>query len=473
MSPREDLRTAAGPVLPAKGNLFPPRVPSLLAALGIVLLILFGAAPQGSAYSLLTHEEIVDILWKDQIRPLLVSHFPKATEDDLRKAHAYAYGGCLIQDIGYYPFGNKFFSDLTHYVRSGDFVEALLEEASDVNEYAFALGALSHYSSDIVGHPIINRVVAQSFPELRAKYGDEITFAEDPKAHIRVEFGFDMTQVAKNRYTSDQYHDFIGFEVSKPLLERACLATYNLKLDEALGPADLAIGTFRRSVSQVLPQMTRVALSVRRPEIVKDTPNFDQKKFLFNLSRSEYEKEWGKDYRRPSFFSRMCGFLVRWVPKVGPFKAVAFQIPTRETEDMYIKSVNATVENYRQLLKEVARGGLELPNVDFDTGRDARPGEYVLSDETYALLLDKLSEKDFVRVTPELRLDILRFYANAQPPKKKKDLKFWHKTQTELAILKALPLNEPPAASVSMKPVAPTNKGNGSVPGRSRAVAHP
>src|SRR5215468_4826858 len=188
----------------------------------ISALIFFSGRREVSGYSLLTHEQIVDILWKDQIQPLLLDRYPNASSNDLRKAHAYAYGGCLIQDVGYYPFGSKFFSDLTHYVRTGDFVKALLDESTNLNQYAFALGALAHYSSDIVGHPTINRVVAKTFPKLQAKYGNEVTFAEDPKSHMRVEFGFDMTQVAKNRYTSDQYHDFIGFEVEREVLNRAC-----------------------------------------------------------------------------------------------------------------------------------------------------------------------------------------------------------------------------------------------------------
>src|SRR4029077_11115873 len=241
-----------------------------------------------TSYSVLTHEEIVDLLWKDQIQPLLLKRFPGATEDDLRKAHAYAYGGCVIQDMGYYPFGNHYFSDLVHYVRSGDFVMALIQDSSDLNEYAFALGALAHYSSDNVGHPTINRVVAIEFPKLKRKYGNSVTYADDNKAHIRTEFGFDMVQVAKNRYTSDRYHDFIGFEVSKPLLARAFLETYNLKLEDVFGDVDVAIGSYRRGVSKMIPQMTRVALLSRRQEIVKDTPNFNQKQFLYYLSRANY-----------------------------------------------------------------------------------------------------------------------------------------------------------------------------------------
>src|SRR5882724_11646605 len=243
-------------------------------------IILFGTT-MAPAYSVLTHEQVIDLLWKDRIEPMLRKRFPQATDEDLRKAHAYAYGGSLLQDMGYYPFGNKFFSDLVHYVRTGDFVMALMQDSSDLNEYAFSLGALAHYVSDNSGHPTINQVVAIEFPKLRKKFGNEVTYADDPKSHIRTEFGFDMVQVAKNRYTSDRYHDFIGSEISKPVLERAFQKTYDIPLQDVIANEDLAIGSFRRAVSTVIPEMTRVALLARRKEIVADTPNFNQKQFLY------------------------------------------------------------------------------------------------------------------------------------------------------------------------------------------------
>jgi hypothetical protein len=391
-----------------------------------------------TSYSVLTHEEIVDLLWKDQIQPLLLKRFPGATEDDLRKAHAYAYGGCVIQDMGYYPFGNHYFSDLVHYVRSGDFVMALIQDSSDLNEYAFALGALAHYSSDNVGHPTINRVVAIEFPKLKRKYGDSVTYADDNKAHIRTEFGFDMVQVAKNRYTSDRYHDFIGFEVSRPLLARAFLETYNLKLEDVFGDVDLAIGSYRRGVSKMIPQMTRVALLSRRQEIVKDTPNFNQKQFLYYLSRANYNKEWGTVYRRPGVGARILAFFLRVVPKVGPFKAVNFKIPTKRTEDMYIKSVDETVQNYSGLLRDQGSGKLNLPNRDCDTGRDARAGEYGLADKTYAKLLGDLANKASDPLPPALRQNLLDFYADLNAPiATKADKKAWKKLQDELEKLKS------------------------------------
>lgn len=402
-----------------------------------LLACVVGCALPSRSYSVLTHEQIIDLAWKDQIRPLLLKRFPQATDDQLKEAHAYAYGGSMMQDMGYYPFGKKYFSDLVHYVRTGDFVGALLDESSDLNEYAFALGALAHYSSDNVGHPAINQVVAIEFPKLRKKYGNEVTYADDHKAHIRTEFGFDMVQVAKNRYTSDTFHDFIGFEVSKPLLERAFVKIYGLELSDVLGDEDLSIGSFRRAVSKIIPEMTRVALLNRRADLVRDTPNFDQKKFLYRLSRTNYEKQWGKGYRRPGFGSRVLAFILRKIPKIGPATALDFKVPTTKTEDIYIKSVNQTTDNYFSLLHQVRDDSPRFPDTDFDTGRKTAPAEYPLTDVTYSRLLQDQSNKNFAHMTPELRSNILEFYSNLNAPyHDKKNHKSWKKTMKALEQLK-------------------------------------
>jgi len=405
------------------------------------------------AYSVLTHEEVVDLLWKDDIQPLLTKRFPAATAEDLKTAHAFAYGGSLIQDMGYYPFGNKYFSDLTHYVRSGDFIVNLINDATDLNEYAFALGALAHYSSDNIGHPTVNQAVAIEFPKLQRKFGSEVTYAENPKAHIRTEFGFDVTQVAKNRYTSDRYHDFIGFEVSKPVLERAFQDTYGIPLSDVISNEDLAIGTFRRAISHILPEMTRVALLARKKELVAETPNFNARKFRYYLSRANYQREWGKGYRRPGFGTRVLAFFLKFVPKVGPFKAVDFKVPTQKTEDLYIASVDHTLDNYKMLLTESRRKTLRLANTDFDTGRMTHAGEYVLTDKSYAHLLDQLAQKDFAQVTPELRDNILAFCGDPSAPiATKQNAGAWQKTQDEVERLKAFAPTSNPSIQVSTLP---------------------
>jgi hypothetical protein len=254
-----------------------------------------------------------------------------------------------------------------------------------------------------------------------------------------------MVQVAKNRYTSDRFHDFIGFEIAKPLLERAFLKTYGLQLKDVLGDEDLAIGTFRRSVSKIIPQMTRVALLNRRADLVRDTPNFDEKKFLYHVSRTNYEKQWGKGYRRPGFGSRVLAFILRVIPKVGPASALAFKVPTTQAEDMYIKSVNKTMDNYNSLLRQVREGNLKFTDTDCDTGRDTRAAEYSLADETYARLLLDLGKGHFSQLTLELRNNLLAYYSNPNAPyHDKRDRKKWSQIEQALGRLKSLPEN--PAA---------------------------
>jgi len=403
------------------------------------LLLICGTSPACRGYSILTHEEIVDLLWAGEIKPLLMAKYPHATEEDLRKAHAYAYGGCLIQDMGYYPFGNKVFSDLVHYVRSGDFVQALLDESTDINEYAFALGSLAHYVSDTVGHPVVNTAVAREFPKLRAKYGPSVTYAEDHKAHIRTEFGFDVVQVAKQRYTSDSYHDFIGFEIAKPVLQRAFLKTYGVKLEDVFTNLDLSIGSFRWAVSRAIPEMTKAALLTKKDELVRENPSFQKKKFLYNLKRSDYEREWGKNYHRPGFGAKLLAVIFKIIPKIGPFKTIDFKMPYPDTETLYLKSVNDTVDRYKACLRALdSKDNLALVNRDFDTGKITQSGEYSLADETYGKLLDKLADTKFVAVSPSLRKNILSFYQDPNAPnttKKKHDR--WNKTMAEIEQLKA------------------------------------
>ena len=378
-------------------------------ALLLVTIIFTGG---GSAYSVLTHEEIVDLLWADEIRPLILKRYPGLSEEQIKETHAYAYGGAVIQDLGYYPFGSVEFSDLVHYVRTGDFVRALLQQSNDADEYAFALGALSHYASDIAGHPAVNQSVAIEYPKLREKYGNSIRYAQDKTAHLKTEFGFDTVQVARNRYASPQYHDFIGFQVSKPLLERVFPIVYGLELKDVLPREDLAVGSYRYSVSRLIPEMTQVALQTHKKELMHETPDFAKQKFLYRLSRSDYEKEWGKDYVKPGLGTRILSTLLRLMPRVGPFKGLGFNNPTPQTEDLYIKSINTTVDRYRVLLEEVRADKLVLPDYDLDSGNPTRVAEYSLTDDAYAKLLGQLAKGKFERTTPELRDNILQFYSD-------------------------------------------------------------
>ncbi|MBZ5637204.1 MAG: zinc dependent phospholipase C family protein [Acidobacteriia bacterium] len=401
-----------------------------------LLLVVLMCSSASFAYSVLTHEEIVDLVWTDGIQPLLLKRYPGLPEDQIREAHAYAYGGAVIQDLGYYPFGSREFSDLVHYVRSGDFVRELLAESQDVDEYAFALGSLSHYASDIAGHPAVNHAVAIAYPKLRAEFGESVRYAQNKRAHLKTEFGFDTVQVAKNRYASKQYHDFIGFQVSKSLLERVFPVVYGVELKDVLAHEDLAVGSYRFAVSRLIPQMTQVALRTHKKELRYESPNFAKQKFLYRLSRSDYEREWGKDYVKPGLGTRILSALLRFVPKIGPFRKLGFNSPTPETEDLYIKSINTTVDQYRAFLEGVRAGTLVLPNCDLDTGHATEAAEYSLTDDTYAKLLAQLAERKFDLTSPELRADILKFYSDLSVPiETKKDRARWQSMMTSLDLL--------------------------------------
>ncbi len=429
-----------------------------LAKWSLGLLLLF-PTQSASAYSVLTHEAIIDSTWDSAIKPLLLKRFPASTPDDLARAHGYAYGGSIIQDLGYYPFGSKFYSDLTHYVRSGDFILNLIRESQDLDEYAFALGALSHYAADNNGHRMATNIaVPLLYPVLGMKFGKSVTYADDPFSHTKTEFGFDVFQAAKSRYASAAYKDFIGFQVAKPVLERAFLDTYGMPIEQVFMNLDLAIGSYRRAVGTILPALTRVAWQLKRQEIRKDAPSMTRKKFLYNLSRSSYEKNWGATYQKPGVRSRMLTGFFHIVPRTGPFKAMAFKRLTPGTEKLYMAGFNASIDRYREMLAAAGAGSLELPNDNFDVGEATKAGQYTLMDAAYAKLLHKL-DGHYTEIPPDLRSDILAFYADLSLPIDTKSHESeWARLQLELAHMSAIERDlaapDSKAAAVFDKPVA-------------------
>ncbi len=383
----------------------------------LCLLLSILVSPLSSyGYTVLTHEAIIDSVWDASLQKILMKRFPNATPEELDMAHGYAYGGCIIQDMGYYPFSSRFFSDLTHYVRSGDFITALLRESSDLNEYAFALGALEHYVADTEGHSIAtNRAVPILYPELGRKFGKDVTYWDNPTAHVRTEFGFDVLQVASGRYAPDKYRSFIGFQVSRDVLERAFKDTYGIEMKDVFGSVTLALGTYRYGIRSIVPGMTRVAWSLKKDQLQKEIPGVTRKKFLYNLSRSSYEKEWGKEYHKPGFGTRVLTFIFRFIPGGGPFTALRIATPTPEVEKLFMASFNATVDRYKVMLANVDAGNLELANENFDVGGGTIMGKYKGTDEAYAKLLGKLEDRKFDGVEPDLRQNVLAYYKDLSP----------------------------------------------------------
>ena len=369
------------------------------------------------SYSVLTHEEIIDLAWNSSIRPLLLARFPGATEAQLRQAHAYAYGGSAIQDMGYYPFGKVFFSNLTHYVRAGDFVIWLVQNAQTIDEYAFAIGALSHYLGDSIGHShAVNPATAVEFPKLERKYGKIVTYDQSPHGHIRTEFAFDIEELSSEDFAPPSYMQYIGFKVPHKFLERGFHAIYGFDVHELLGRAHPALHSYRTSVRSIIPAFAQAEVVLHRNQFPPHPDDEAYHVFATRVARTNYERRWKHHYYGPGFKAHLLAILVFLVPKIGGASDLAIKMPTPETEEWYLQSVNYTVDQFAKMLGELGSDAdpdpaLSLANVDLDTGYGIRRGDYHLADRTFDQLLARLTSRPRRAIPEALKKRILDYYA--------------------------------------------------------------
>lgn len=405
-----------------------------------IAALLFLASIQAKAYSILAHEAIIDASWKLSLLPQIQKKYPNLTGPEIKMAHSFAYGGAMVADMGYMPFGNAFFTDLLHYVRSGDFVEALIRDAQNVNEYAFALGALSHYMADQYGHSLsTNRNVPLIYPKLQKKFGDFVTYADDHKSHSRMEFSYDVLQTGRGSYTSEGYHDFIGFNIAVPVLEKAFYETYGQELGSIFSNINASINTLRWGIRNLFPVLTKSAFRANKDTILKMTPGMTAKKFQYKMSEKSFKLEYGKQKQESKFFSRVIVFIIKILPKVGPLKTLKYVSPGKAGEKLFSNSFDTITTKYAAALKDVGEGHLKLRDIDFDTGRPSVLGEYPLADATYDKLLIKLQKQDYKNVTPRLQKNIITFYQNADTSQTAlKQRKEWKKASLSLQQIKVL-----------------------------------
>jgi hypothetical protein len=391
-------------------------------------------------YSVLSHEAVIDASWEVALKPLLLARFPNATREELKTAHAYAYGGAIIQDMGYYPHGSEQFSDLTHYVRTGVFVVALVQEAQTLDELAFALGAMSHYVSDCDGHRFATNVAEPMlYPRVRREYGTYVTYEQDPAAHLDTEFGFDVLEVAKGNFAPEAYHDFIGFDVATEVLERAFRETYGLELNDVFKNFDLAIGSYRQAVSKTIPKATRIAWVQKQDQIRSSAPGITRERFVYVMSRSSYERNWGNEYKKPTAGDHVAAILLRLIPPIGRLKALKFKMPTPEAEKLFMASFERSLPQYENTLHDVRSSTLRLENMNYDVGVVTPAGHYRLQDKIQAYWLDKLASKNFRTATPQIRAELVRYFGNLDAPiALKSDRKKWDVLVTQLGQLRTI-----------------------------------
>lgn len=401
----------------------------------IMLLVIVFPCTKCGAYSVLTHEELIDLAWNESIRPALLAKFPNARDHDLVVAHSFAYGGSAMQDMGYYPFGKRFFSNLTHYVRSGDFVAWMLRNATTVNEYAFAMGALSHYLGDSIGHSeAINPSTAIEFPKLEKKYGSKVTYGESPHGHIRTEFAFDVQEMKNTEFAPPAYLRHIGFRVPRKFLERAFAAIYGFNLEEVLGEPIPALKSYRTSVRSFIPAFAEAEVVLHGRQFPPNPDDDAYQIFYERVKRTNYDRHWKHTYKGPGFKAHLLAILVFLVPKVGAASDLAIKIPDAQTQQLYLKSVNRTVDAFRDTLQKALSDSnktFALTNVDLDTGHRDVLGEYELADQAYSQLLERLTAKPERSIPGELKKHMLDFFASAAGPTERSD-----QTSNQLSILK-------------------------------------
>jgi uncharacterized protein (DUF433 family) len=408
-----------------------------LRPISLVFLLLAACQPT-RAYSVLTHEAIIDLTWADSIQPLLLKRFPTLTPAQLREAHAYAYGGCVIQDLGYYPFSKPIFSELLHYVRTGDFVRALFRDSKNANDVAFAIGALSHYLGDTIGHPdAVNLSVGKEFPELAARYGPNVNYAEGEHQHVRAEFAFDIDDIANHRLAPERYLNHIGFAVPVPLLTRAFYDTYGLDLGKVLGKHPTLKG-YRYSVRTLIPRVAYAETLLYRKRLPPDTPSPALDQLNAEIATLAAQDNWASYRRHAGFGTHLLAGLIFVLPKVGALSDLSLRGPTPSAEQDYVDSLVNTTAALRQLLARATTSD-GIPNKDLDTGDGIRPGNYRLCDFTFADLLHEIARNPATPVPFGIKRDLLAFFADPNQAiyLKRKPAEF-ARMEAELTILQTI-----------------------------------
>ncbi len=446
------------------------RVRNLLLVLALLPIC---AGQPACAYSLLTHEQLIDLTWDDSIVPLLKSQYPNLTPQQLDQARSYAYGGCVIQDIGYYPSGDQFFSDLTHYVRTGDFVMALFRNAHNANELAFAIGALSHYVGDSLGHSeATNRAVAMEFPKLAARYGPSVNYAEGRHQHVQAEFAFDIDQIAHHRMAPLRYSRRIGIRVPMKQLALAFYQTYGIADNfDGRSRRFINMGAYRFATRTFIPRIAYAETLLHRKQEPPEPDTPDAKEIEAEAAQVDKTNHWAAYRRKAGLETHLLAAVVCVLPKIGPLKMLAVKGPSPQGEADYMHSMVSSTTVLRNTLilftpiaararqtwimtgstatESATLGPLDrshpLPNRDLDTGATIKPGGYILTDKTYAKLLDQLTRKPTQAIPPGIKRDVAAYYADPSAPiATKKNSGAWKKVQDELQVLATMPTSTEP-----------------------------
>ena len=127
------------------------------------------------------------------------------------------YCGALAPDMGMLPGSDRLFTDLAHYLKTGELARCLVSKANSAIETAYAWGWVTHVLADAGLHPAINRAS-----------GDH-SWAESPTSHMRVEFGLDFQRLGDQPSLGGAR---VRSTPGPSLLASAYMEVYGLQVDE-------------------------------------------------------------------------------------------------------------------------------------------------------------------------------------------------------------------------------------------------
>jgi hypothetical protein len=431
-------------------------------AILLVGLLAFVAPPHTYAYSILTHEQLIDLLWSSDILPMLHTRFPDARPEDLRLARKYAYGGALLADAGYYPKGEPYTANLTHYVLAGDFVTNLFRNATDVYELAFAVGALTHYVGDTIGHSTAtNPSVAIAFPNLVKPGGTQIgtdglpeaivTYEDGEAQYKQVEVGFDINSLNHKRFIPKKIMDRIGFDVPLQQFTYAFYQTYGLQVDFTHTDSSLNLHAYAGDAKGVITEGIYAIASKHKKDGPDESSIAELPEFQAMIANAEAEGHWNK-YKRAGGFESKAMIVVLGVDPAIPIARV--EMPITTTQRMYIRSVLQSVKLLKQILKtpvapterfiplwpsdQSNSSPTSLPNFNLDTGHLEPSRAYRLTDDAYFDLLGRIVANPTWPIPPSTKTAIQTYFSDSDTGPKYDFVSTAEDRQTLAARLQAL-----------------------------------
>jgi len=215
------------------------------------------------------------------INALLLKKIPAGKPRRIEQAQAYAYGGAIIQDSWLLPIRQPLFKR-PHAFTSAAAIssKALLARRQGCPRVRFSPSVRSRITLRTT--TVIASAPTEPFPicyrppeEIRRQ---RFVLRTTGWRHVKTDLVSTSTKSAE-RYAPDSYHDFIGFEVSRPVFEQAFRETYALS-ERVLCERKTKFSSYRHDVSSI---QSHASPGTSRKTIKDDIQNATKRKFLFNL----------------------------------------------------------------------------------------------------------------------------------------------------------------------------------------------